>query len=99
MLKSLFFSMTLAVASQGFVATAFAGDDMTHGVVRKLNLDDGKITIKHGEIKNLDMPPMSMIFNVKDASIIDALAKGDKVKFVAAEEGGKLFITEIQSDN
>lgn len=93
MFKSILLFSALAITS---VAPAFAAD-MTDGVIRKIDLKKAKVTIKHGEIINLDMPPMSMVFTVKDATLLEGIAKGDKVKFVAIEEGGKLFITDIES--
>lgn len=93
MLKTLVLTTTLVFAT---LAPAFA-DSMSDGVIRKIDMKNAKITIKHGEIVNLDMPPMSMVFTVKDPTLLEGVAKGDKVKFVAMEEGGKLFITDIQS--
>lgn len=93
----MFKSLSLAIAvSLATLAPAFA-ESMTDGVVRKIDMKNAKITIKHGEIVNLDMPPMSMVFTVTDPTLLEGVAKGDKVKFVAMEEGGKLFITDIQS--
>ena len=70
--------------------------DMTEGEVRKVDKDTKKITIKHGEIKNLDMPGMTMLFQVKDAAMLDAVKPGDKVKFRAEKLGGGIVVTEIQ---
>lgn len=93
MFKPLILAFTVALAT---LAPVFA-DGMSDGVVRKIDMKNSKITLKHGEIVNLDMPPMSMVFTVKDPAMLEGVAKGDKVKFVAMEEGGKLFITDIQS--
>lgn len=68
---------------------------MTEGEVRKVDLDAKKITIKHGEIKNLDMPPMTMVFRVRDAALLDSLKPGDKVKFAAEKVGGAYTVTAI----
>ena len=81
-----------AAASAGTVNTA----DMSDGEVRKVDKENGRLTIKHGEIKNLDMPPMTMVFQVKDKAWLDGLKPGDKFKFKAASEGGKLTVTELQ---
>jgi Cu(I)/Ag(I) efflux system protein CusF len=70
--------------------------DMTEGEIRKVSKDTGKLTIKHGEIKNLDMPPMTMVFTAKDPAMLDKVAVGDKVRFVVAEEGGKMVVTDLQ---
>ena len=68
---------------------------MTVGEIRKVDKEARKITIKHGEIKNLDMPAMTMVFQVKDAAMLDKLKVGDKVRFVAAQAPSGLMITEI----
>ena len=77
------------------MAQASAGD-MTEGEIRKVDKDTKKITIKHGEIKNLDMPGMTMVFAVKDKALLDKLQAGDKVKFRAEKAGGAIVVTEIQ---
>ena len=69
--------------------------DMTDGEVKKIDKDAGKITLKHGEIKNLDMPSMTMVFNVKDKSLLDKVQPGDKVKFHAISDNGKLMVTDV----
>jgi len=68
---------------------------MSEGEVRKVDKDAQKITIKHGPLKNLDMPPMTMVFRVKDAALLDAVKQGDKVKFVAENVGGQFVVIEI----
>ena len=77
---------------------ATAAADMTEGEVRKIDKANKKITLKHGAIKNLDMPPMTMVFQATDPSLLDKVKVGDKVRFVAANPGGKLTVTEIQPD-
>ena len=69
--------------------------DMTDGEVRKIDKENKKITLKHGVIKNLDMPGMTMVFQVKDATMLDSLKTGDKIKFKAEQAGSALFVTEI----
>ena len=76
-------------------ATAGAGDT-TDGEVRKIDREARKITLKHGEIKSLDMPAMTMVFVVKDKAMIDMLKTGDKVKFRVINDAGKLTVTDIQ---
>lgn len=70
---------------------------LTDGEIRKIDKEAQKITIKHGEIKNLDMPGMTMVFQVKDAALLDGVKAGDKVKFVAEKVGGAIVVTDIQS--
>ena len=69
---------------------------MAEGVVRKLDLDNRKITIKHGEIKNLDMPGMTMVFRLQEKINIDSLKSGDKVLFHVEKLDGGYTITELQ---
>jgi Cu/Ag efflux protein CusF len=86
-----------AVALAAFIALpAFAQAPMTEGEVRKVDKDNQKLTLKHGEIKNLDMPPMTMVFGVKDPSVLDKLNVGDKIQFRATSEAGRFVVTEIQ---
>ncbi len=69
---------------------------LSDGEVRKIDKEAGKITIKHGPIKHLDMPPMNMVFTAKDKSLLDKVKVGDKIRFMAADESGKLVVTGIQ---
>ena len=75
---------------------AAAASDMSDGEVRKIDKDNMKITLKHGDIKNLDMPGMTMVFQVKDAALLDKLQVGGKVRFKAVKEDGKFMVTDIQ---
>lgn len=79
--------------------TAATAVDVTQGEVRKIDMEAGKITLKHGDIKNLGMPGMTMVFIVKDKAMIDKLKTGDKVKFKAINDAGKYTVTDIQSAN
>jgi len=78
------------------IGGALAATDLTDGEIRKVDKDAGKLTIKHGAIKNLDMPGMTMVFEVKDKSLLDKAKAGDKVRFRAESENGKLLVTDIQ---
>ena len=80
-------------------ATSNAGKttEMTDGEIRKVDMDSKKITIKHGEIKNLDMPGMTMVFQVKDPAMLDKVKAGDKVRFSADKIGGAIVVTDIQT--
>jgi Cu(I)/Ag(I) efflux system protein CusF len=69
---------------------------MTPGEVRKIDPEHGRITLQHGAIKNLDMPPMTMVFQVRDRALLDKVQVGDKVVFAAANDNGKLTVTQIQ---
>jgi Cu(I)/Ag(I) efflux system protein CusF len=66
------------------------------GEVRKIDRAQSKITIRHGEIKNLDMPPMTMVFRARPASLLDGLAEGDRISFEADKLDGQYTVTAIQ---
>ena len=71
---------------------------MTHGVVKNINQELGKITLKHGEIVNLEMPPMTMVLNVKDLAMLDGLSVEDHVMFQAVSIDGEFVITMMHKD-
>lgn len=68
---------------------------LTDGEVRKVDKDAKKLTIRHGPIKNLDMPPMTMVFQVKDTAMLDKVNTGDKIRFSADKIGGAYVVTHI----
>ena len=70
---------------------------LTDGEVRKVDKDAKKITIKHGPLANLDMPAMTMVFQVKDPAMLDKVKAGDKVKFQAEKIGGAFTVTQIEA--
>nr|WP_233253852.1 copper-binding protein [Limnohabitans sp. 2KL-1] len=65
--------------------------------VRRIDKAAGKVALKHGEIKNLDMPPMSMVFQVKNPEQLDALQVGQKVRFQAVQENGAYWVVRIEA--
>lgn len=69
---------------------------MTDGEVRKVNKDTGKLTIKHGELKNLGMSPMTMMFRVKDPLMLEQVKPGDKIQFVADKVNGQLTVMQME---
>ena len=70
-------------------------DAMSDGEVRKVDKDAGKITLKHGEIKNIQMPPMTMVFRVTDPALLGQVKPGDKVRFRVEQQGGMLVVTKL----
>ena len=93
------FITLLLSAAMALPAFAAESTDYTSGEVRKVDKSAGKVTLRHGEIKNLDMPPMTMVFGVKDAAVLDKLKPGDKVRFRAANDGGNYTVVDIQPAN
>lgn len=66
------------------------------GQVVKIDEAAGKITLKHGPIKNLDMDSMTMVFRVADPAMLKAVKSGDNVKFEADRVNGAITVTKIQ---
>jgi Cu/Ag efflux protein CusF len=68
----------------------------TDGEIRKVDKEQGKVTIKHGAIENLGMSGMTMVFKVADPKLLENLEPGDKVKFHAEQQDGALTVTAIR---
>ena len=83
-------------AAHGILIAQASTADMADAEVRKVDKEGGKLTLRHGEIKNLDMPGMTMVFVVKDKAMLDKVKVGDKIKFKAVNEAGKFTVTEMQ---
>lgn len=102
---SLAFGILVAAGVQAQPATASETSaqsttgDLAQGEVRKVDKESGKITLKHGPIKNLDMPAMTMVFRAKSPDLLDKVKQGDKVRFAATNEGGQLTVTRIEPMN
>jgi len=70
---------------------------LADGEIRKVDKKSGTVTIKHGPIQSIDMPAMTMVFQVKEAAMLDRVKAGDKVKFQAEmRAGGKVAVTQIE---
>ena len=97
--ESLFLLVTLlglGLAMPAYSATPTASSaqatvpqEFTQGEVRKIDQLAHKVTLKHGEIKNLGMPPMAMVFEARDPNVLNKLKAGDKVRFKAIYDAGK----------
>lgn len=84
-------------ASTSSASTSDASSELTRGEVRKVDKEGKKLTIKHGPLKNLDMPGMTMVFQVKDEAVLDKVQVGDQVQFVAEKVDGKFTVTKVES--
>ena len=69
---------------------------LTDGEIRKVDKDAKKLTIRHGPILNLEMPAMTMVFQVKDPVMLDQVNAGDKIRFFAEKTGGAYIVTRIE---
>lgn len=78
-----------------FSFSAFA-NEWVKGEIRRVDIDNKKITIKHEEMKSLDMPPMSMVFYVENSEILKGVKPGDQIEFIADQKGTKLFVKQIR---
>jgi len=85
----------LGVLAAGLSLAVAAHAQSVEGEVRKIDLEAGKVTLKHGEIKNLDMPAMQMAFRVADPAWLKRLNVGDKVSFTADKVNGQFTVTTI----
>jgi Cu(I)/Ag(I) efflux system periplasmic protein CusF len=87
----------LSAALLTFSVLALASGSATDGEIRKVDKESKRLTIKHGEMKEFDMPPMTMVFDVKDGALLDKVKPGDKIKFKVVKEGRSYVVTEIIS--
>jgi Cu/Ag efflux protein CusF len=90
--KSLFATAASLIVGLTLSASALAVD----GEVKKIDADTGKITLKHGEIKSLDLPAMQMAFRVANPAWLKSVQVGDKVNFTADKVGGQFTITSLE---
>ena len=74
-----FCASSVVLAQTGSHGSAHHAADMVDGEVRMLDSNARNVTLRHAEIKNMQMPAMTMVFNVKEAKLLDNVKKGDKV--------------------
>lgn len=82
-----------------FVVASFGSGyatEYTKGVVKKVDAEAGKVTVIHEELKNLDMPAMTMVFRAGDEAILAKMQEGEQIEFVADRVNGKLTIIEMK---
>lgn len=84
-----------AMAALVSAVPAFA-QEYTKGTVKEVKADQEKVTVIHEELKNLDMPAMTMVFNVADPAMLEGMNEGDAIEFVADRIRGKITITELK---
>lgn len=87
--------LTAGLLALGAASAALAAD-LTAGEVRKVDPAQGKVTIKHEKIANLDMPPMTMVFRATKPELLKDLKAGDKIRFRAEDDKGTLTVTQIE---
>jgi Cu/Ag efflux protein CusF len=108
--KQLFFFLAVAILGHAAPAAAQSAVDrashdativaqaatLAEGEVRRVDKEAKKLTIKHGPIQNLDMPAMTMVFQVKDPAMLDQVKAGEKIRFEAEKIGGAYTVTRIE---
>ena len=89
-------SLSVLLAAAVLATTAFAQAALTPAEVVKVDKGAGKLTLKHEELKNLDMPAMTMSFRVSDPAWLEALAAGQKVRIVAEKVNGQYTVVRLE---
>jgi Cu/Ag efflux protein CusF len=86
----------LGIAAFTALTGAAAAQSMTNGQVRKIDAEQGKVTLRHEPIKNLDMDSMTMVFRVQNPEMLKGLKAGDRVKFAADRVNGQITIIQME---
>lgn len=90
------FAQAIHDHSHGAMIQASQVNPMVNGEVRKVDKEQGKLTLAHEPIPNLGMPQMTMVFRVKDKAFLDQVSTGEKVKFAADRIDGQLTVVAVQ---
>ena len=91
--------MAMLLVACGLSATIVVANEQqarSEGELRKIDQANQRVTLRHGPIDNLKMPPMTMVFRVQDASDLEGLSAGDQVRFRADRENGNYIVTELE---
>ncbi len=91
-LLNVVFAFGLIIGSIAIVNAA----EYTKGFVKKINMKTGKVTIRHEELKNLEMPAMTMVFRTANKDILESLKQGEDIEFIAERVKGKLTVIEVK---
>ena len=97
-LAAIALSAGLFGAAMPALSTTHTASAMTQGEIRKVDRDAKKLTIRHQPIANLDMPAMTMVFQVRDAAVLDQVKVGDKVRFAVERKDGAIVVTAVEAD-
>ena len=92
------------IASAAYIIAALSvpsialaqGAPLVRGTIEDVDSAQGKVTINHGKIPNLDMDAMTMVFRTADPGMLKTVKKGDKVQFAADRVNGQITVTKIQ---
>lgn len=89
---------TTVVAALGLSTTAVLAEDWVKALVKAIDLEQAKITLKHEPLTEFDMPAMTMVFRVLDPSKLQGLAEGDQIDFVAGNENGQMVVKDVKKN-
>ena len=84
------FALSITLAGGAFA------QEYTKGEITKIDAAQKKLTIKHGELKNLEMPAMTMVFVVADEAMLEKVKEGQAIEFIADRVNGRITVTEIK---
>ena len=76
--------------------SASTPQEMATAEVRRVDKEAKKVTLKHGPIKSLDMPPRTMVFQVRDERLFDKLVAGEQIRFSAEQLQGAFVLTSVE---
>lgn len=94
-MRSVFTLAATAMVAIALASGAFAAE-FTKGTVKKVDAKAKKVTLIHEELKELEMPAMTMVFRVKDDAMLEKLKEGANIEFIAERVDGKLTVTEVK---
>lgn len=99
-MKALLISLALTIGAiapaHAQQAGAGAASALSDGVVRKVDNEQAKLTIKHGPIPNIGMPDMTMVFRVSNPQWLDQIKAGDRIRFSADKISGQYTVTGLE---
>ncbi|MDT3706256.1 MAG: copper-binding protein [Thiobacillus sp.] len=103
-LTALFMSLGLTLglpawadAHAEYLRVADSTTSLSEGTVKKVDKAQGKLTLRHGPLENLDMPGMTMVFRVKDPKWLDQVKPGDNIRFLAEKVNGEFTVTRLET--
>lgn len=73
------------------------GIDSSEGEITRIDKTAGKVFVKHGDMKKIGMFAMLMVFDIRDAAMLNQVNVGDKVRFTVERNGAQLTVTKIES--
>lgn len=85
--------------AEGTASPVLAERVLAEGEVRRLDPASGRVTLRHGEIRNIDMPAMTMVFRAADPALLANLKVGDRVRFSAERVGANFVVTYVELRN